>query len=433
MPLQIVRNDITRMTVDAIVNAANSLLAGGGGVDGAIHRAAGPKLDEACEALGGCRTGEAKATEGFDLACRHIIHTVGPVWRGGEQGEPEQLAACYRNALALAEELGCESVAFPLISAGTYGFPNALAMRIALNEIMRFLENSDMEVYLVVYSREAVAVSSRLFEDVAAYIDDNYVEARAQSPRGNLPGRDRPLARRMEAEEAPRRAQARGLFEGLFSRRERKEKARPDRPEARPKEAAEEAQEEARGNAPAPETAASYSISRHSIPEPEDEEALFEVESCEAESTFDLEPVCAARAVQPLESPDYGGDASKLSLDDMLAQVDEGFGEMLLRKIDEKRITDAQCYRRANIDRRLFNKIKNNPDYRPGKQTVLAFAIALELSLPETQEMLMKAGYALSHSSKSDIIVEYCILHHIYDIITVNQLLFQAQAQAPRA
>ena len=337
MPLHLVRNDITRMRVDAIVNAANHSLLGGGGVDGAIHRAAGPKLLEECRGLHGCETGRAKITRGYDLPCKYVIHTVGPIWRGGGHGEPELLASCYRNSLKLAREYGCESVAFPLISAGVYGYPKAQALQIAIREITAFLADNDMAVYMVLFTRDSVEVTGKLFGAIKAYIDDVYVDAHYDAAR-----------------EATRSLNI-------------------------------------RANAP--------------------------MMSKPREATFYGDAAFGEDAAAPM------------SLDDMLARMDEGFPAMLLRKIDERHMTDAECYKRANIDRRLFNKIKNNPGYRPGKQTVLAFAVALRLSLEETREMLSKAGFSLTHSSKSDIVVEYCIMNHIYDIFEINQVLFKLDLQ----
>lgn len=322
MPLEIIRNDITRMHVDAIVNAANESLLGGGGVDGAIHKAAGPKLLEACRALHGCKTGDAKITPGYDLPARYVIHTVGPVWQGGACSEHELLVSCYRRSLELAHEHGCETVAFPLISSGSYGYPKAQAMQTAIEVITAFLLDHDMTVYIVVFERDALAISSKLFQDVVEYIDDVYVDAHRDARR------------------EMRRSNA------LFSR-----------PTAQP-------------------------------------------------------PVlCDA--------------VPSVSLDDMLARVDESFAHMLLRKIDERQITDTDCYKRANIDRRLFNKIKNNPDYKPSKQTVLAFAIALEMSPEEARELLATAGFALSNSSKTDIVVEYFLRNRRFSVMDVNLMLFQ--------
>ena len=341
MPFEIIRNDITKMKVDAIVNAANRSLLGGGGVDGAIHRAAGPELLAACRRLNGCETGEAKITRGYQLPARYVIHTVGPVWQGGENGEKDQLTACYTHSLSLATQYGCESVAFPLISAGAYGYPKDQAMAVAVDAISHFLFENDMMVYLVVFGHTEFLTGKKLFRDVREYIDDVYA---ASHVRRNTESRREQLWRENESA-------ALDMDIALGTGR------------------AEEALPSAKPAAPAPSAV-----------------------------------------------PDW---------ESLLRRTDEGFSETLLRLIDEKGITDAQCYKRANVDRKLFSKIRSNPAYKPSKPTVFAFAVALELSLPETKRLLNKAGFSLTHSSKFDIILEYCIKTRRYNIYEINEVLFE--------
>ena len=318
MPVCIVRNDITKMKVDAVVNAANRTLLGGGGVDGAIHKAAGPKLLAECKTLGGCETGGAKLTRGYNMPCRYIIHTVGPIWQDGEHGEREKLASRYRTSLQLAKEAKCETVAFPLISSGAYGYPKDKALRVAIDTIGEFLAENDMTVYIVIFDKASYVISEKLFKDIKEYIDDRYAY-----------------------EHIDRRTRSLREFAGY-----------------------------------------------------------------------------------PMQmSADLKSD-SEPTLKEAVEQLDESFSEMLLRKIDERKITDAQCYKKANIDRKLFSKIRSDKRYKPSKTTAIAFAVALELSLDETKELLMKAGFALSHSNKFDIIIEYFIEHGNYNIFEINEALF---------
>ena len=325
MPLEIVRNDITKMTVDAIVNAANESLLGGGGVDGAIHYAAGPGLLAECKTLGGCNTGKAKITGGYNLPAKYVIHTVGPIYEDGKHGEKALLESCYRESLALAKEHNCETVAFPLISSGVYGYPKDQALKVAIDVISDFLLENEMKVYIVIFDKAAYKISEKLFSDIAEYIDDNYVD------------------------------------EHTDYRRERM-----------------------RMNAPMQASV-----------------GLFEADLCE----------CKAMSAED-------------DLDAKLRQIDESFSQMLLRKIDEKGMTDAECYKKANIDRKLFSKIRSDVHYKPSKPTAIAFAISLELTLSETEDMLKKAGFALSHSNKFDIIIEYFISRGNYNIFEINEALF---------
>jgi len=172
MALKIIQNDITKIQCDAIVNAANSTLLGGGGVDGAIHKAAGKELLLECTKLGGCKTGQAKLTRAYKLPCRYVIHTVGPKWKGGGNGEKELLESCYRESLKLAVEYKCESIAFPLISSGVYSYPKEQAFKVAVDTITEFLIHHDILVYIVVFDKSTFQISEKLFADITSYIDD---------------------------------------------------------------------------------------------------------------------------------------------------------------------------------------------------------------------------------------------------------------------
>lgn len=337
MPIQIIRNDITKIQCDAIVNAANSTLLGGGGVDGAIHKSAGRGLLLECMKLGGCKVGQAKITGAYKLPCKYVIHTVGPKWKGGNQSERELLESCYRESLKLAAANHCESLAFPLISSGVYGYPKDQALRVAVDVITQFLLEHDMLVYIVVFDKSSFKISEKLFSDIASYIDDKYVDTHFEFNR----------IRRDDSDESTLLAET-------------------------------------------------YLLS----------------DECKriGAAEFVPQPSVAMPEMQ--------------SLDDMLGKLDESFSEMLLRKIDEKGMKDSECYKKANIDRKLFSKIRSDRHYKPSKPTAIAFAIALELPLDETKDFLMKAGFALSHSNKFDIIIEYFIINENYNIFEINEALF---------
>ena len=336
MPFKIIRNDITKLSVDAIVNAANTNLQMGGGVCGAIFAAAGAdRLQTACNQYAPIKTGEAVITQGFNLPAKHIIHTAGPVYRGGNRGEEEQLRSCYANSMKLAVMQDCESIAFPLISSGIYGYPKADALRVATEVITDFITDNDIDVSLVVFDKAAVAVSEELLGEVESYIDEHYVDEH-----------EKPYRRR-----------------------------------------------------------------------------LLDVERSSIEEIQELNIRSVQLPIQKMEAPSMAME-EKSSLDDLVGNLDEPFSATLLRLIDATGRKDSDVYRRANIDRRLFSKIRSNVGYAPSKPTVLAFAVALELTLEQTSDLLERAGFALSRSRKFDVIVEYFIQSRKYDIFKINQVLF---------
>ena len=334
MPFKIIRDDITKLQVDAVVNAANTSLQNGGGVCGAIFAAAGAdRLQNACDNLAPIKTGEAVITQGFNLPSKFIIHTAGPVYQDGSQGEEKLLRACYKNSLELAAKHACKSIAFPLISSGIYGYPKAEALRVATSEILDFLGSYDIEVFLVVFDKSAFQVSKALLGEVESFIHACFAE-----------------------EESVKRQFLHDVLHVSFAYEKRDRAAKRERSE---------------------------------------------------EFTARIVPL-----------------ARKENLEDLVKNLDEPFSETLLRLIDQAGKKDSEIYRRANIDRRLFSKIRSNAAYSPSKPTVLAFAIALELSLEQTQNLLKKAGFALSRSRKFDVIVEYFIQNRKYDIYTINEVLF---------
>ena len=334
MPFNIVRQDITKMKVDAIVNAANTDLQMGGGVCGAIFKAAGAvQLQAACDKLAPIKTGEAVITSGFDLPAKFVIHAAGPVYRyqNAEQSE-KLLRSAYMESLRLAIENKCESIAFPLISSGIYGYPKDEALQVATAAIQDFLVNNDIDITLVVFDKSAFTVSRELLGAVESYIDEHYVDTHQIKRRKLL------------------------------------------------------------------------DVERQAISEADERANIFN------------EPLLE-EMLAPIGAP--------APLDDLVGNLDEPFSQMLLRLIDAKGMTDVEVYKRANLDRKLFSKIRSNKGYMPSKRTAIALAVALELSLEETDDLLKRAGYALSHAVKFDVIVEYFITNGKYDIFEINEVLFE--------
>ena len=361
MPFTIVRNDITRMQADAIVNTANPKPVIGSGVDAGIHRAAGPELLTAREKIGRIGVGDAAITPGFALNAKYVIHTVGPVWRGGLLGEGKLLRSCYESSLALALENGCESVAFPLISTGNYGFPKDKALQIALDAIRDFLKGHEMAVSLVVFDRESFQLSEKRFRDVSSFIDENYI-----------------LEKNLQQYGVSDKCAVRGIQQETILREQ---------------------------------------MRRRQAEEP---------------ACFNAAP-CSPMAVQPEAKPKKAAGRgfslpfpkAKPSLADLLAETDAGFSETLLKLIDQTGKKDSEIYTKANLSRQHFSKIRNNPHYQPTKPTAIALALALELDLEQTRDLISRAGYALTSSSKFDVIIMYFIREKNFNLFDINAALFE--------
>ncbi len=426
MPFQIIRNDITKVQADAIVNTANPLPAFGSGTDSAVYRAAGAeKLLKEREKIGIIHAGEAAVTPAFDLPAKYIIHTVGPEWRDGRHGETMTLASCYMKSMLLARQLQCRSIAFPLISAGINGFPKDQALNVALRTISAFLrdDDSEMDVTLVVFNRDVFELSSGLVHSVQQFVDDNYVERQASA--GYAGNASRPLSGAPRPAREEREKRERKLFSAFKARK----KETAERPETS------YSAEKPRPSYPAEKPDISYSKGKpkpsHPAGEPDISYAKGKPKpSAFAENLDDLaelyeKPESSAfrPAAQTVLFEQECSDITE-DLPEIIDRVAESFQERLMRMIDERGYTDPEVYKRANLDRKLFSKIRSNPQYTPKKATAVALAIALRLNIDETIDLLGRAGLALSPSSKADLIVEYCIKNGIYDIFEINAILF---------
>ena len=337
MPFEIVRNDITKMTVDAIVNSANPRPVVGLGTDSMIHAAAGPKLLTARQKIGPIGVGCAAITRAYDLNAKYVIHTVGPVWDNGSYGEEQLLRNCYDNSLKLAAKYRCKSIAFPLIATNNYGFPKDKALQIAISAFSSFLLENEMTIYLVVFHQEAYRLSEKLFQNVASYIDQHYVDAWDLAVYGPERNSCRQQAiRRMDMD--------------LY--------------------------------APS---------------------------------------VCESKSVPCAPAP----KAKASSLPDFLKQEDAGFTETLLNLIDKSGKKDSEIYKKALLSKQHFSKIRNNPHYKPTKATAISLALALELDLDTTRDLISRAGYALTNSSKFDLIIRYFIEQGLYNVVEINCVLFE--------
>ena len=416
MPFKIIRNDITRIEADAIVNTANPEPRYAGGTDAAIYKAAGAEdLLAERRKIGRIAPGEAAVTSAFRLPAKYIIHTVGPEWIDGRHGEYDILRSCYRKSLHLADQLGCESIAFPLIATGVYGFPKDQALEIALSVIREYLEGSDLDVILVVFGRGSYQIAAGLTERIEEYIDENYVAEQTAEEYGEL-------AEEFSGEFSGerRRLWRRGrLGSNVFLDAERTEgMAAAKAPKAGPTAAPTAAPLAAAEEAEAADVGADEAFYA------EDEAFV-----AGADSANEAVPYLSAKEAVPYreskKASSYAPKQKNASLEDAVNNLGESFQARLLRMIDERGMSDPEVYKRANVDRKLFSKIRCSEDYIPKKKTIVALAIALRLNMDDTRDLLASAGLMLTNNSKADVIVSFCIENGIYDIFEVNALLFK--------
>lgn len=369
MPFKIVRNDLTKMHVDAIVNTANEAPIYSCGVDTAVYKAAGEEeLLFERKKIGYMEEGQVAITSGFKLPAKYIIHAVSPYYVDGESGEEEKLRVCYRRSLRLAEQHDCKSIAFPLIATGSFGYPKEEGMRIAVDEINAFLLGHDMLIYLVVFDTRATQLGFNLYPDLEAYIDHNYVCEKREEEYGDryfgsvpkgTPGYEAYRQERIDFEKKLKQSAPRSRY-------------------SEPLMAKEETRDE-----------------------------------CVVES------ICE---VDDYSEEDYFGffEENDSAIKERMAHMADTFQQYLFYLIEQKGFTNAEVYKRAIVTKQLFSKIKKNPNYHPDKATAMRLCVGAKLSLDETKDLLARAGYALSPCDKSDIIFSYFLEHHVHDMIEID-------------
>ncbi len=334
MPFKIVRNDIIKMNTEAIVNTANDHATVGTGCDYAVYMAAGYEelLKYRKEKIGFVPEGEAFITPGFKLQAKYIIHAVSPLYMGGDQGEEGKLRSCYRKSLQIAKEHNIKSISFPLISTGGFGYPKEEGMRIAVDEIHAFLLENEMQIYLVVFDSKATMLGEKIYPDLKAYIDHNYVKKKRKEEYGD----------------------------------------------------------------------AYYSIFKIS------EKSAMPIEQASMDD------------IDESEENSYFEEKHESKLEERMKHISDTFSQYLMYLIQDKNMENAEVYKRAIVDKKIFSKIKNNVDYHPQKLTALCLCVGAKLNLDESKDLLARAGYALSPCDKTDIIFSYFIENKIYDMIELD-------------
>lgn len=376
MSFKIVRNDITKMHVDAVVNTANEAPTYGTGVDYAIYKAAGEvQLLEERRQIGFLKEGDVVITSGYQLPAKYIIHAVSPRYIDGESREEDKLRSCYRKSLALALENHCQSVAFPLISTGGFGYPKEEAMRIAVDEINAFLLRHNMLIYLVVFDTASTKLGLNLYPELEAYIDSNYVSDKREEEYGDRMFGSVPLG-------SPHF----GEYQILRDEVERSVKAVP------------------RMTSPCMST-------RPIVP----------MANIGPDASAVEGKVCAAQKATLCEE-DYSDfyEENESALKERMKHMSDTFQEYLLYLIAQKGLNNAEVYKNAIITKQLFSKIKLNPQYHPDKATAMRLCVGARLNLDETKDLLARAGYALSPCDKRDIIFSFFLENEVYDMIEID-------------
>ena len=406
MSFKIVRNDITKMNTEAIVNTADAHPTVGSGCDSAVYKAAG--YDELLkyreEKIGFVPEGNISITPGFALPAKYIIHAVSPLYMGGNEAEEERLRSCYRKSLQLAKENAIHSIAFPLISAGGFGYPKEEGMRIALDEINAFLLNNEMDIYLVVFDDKAKSMGKLIYPELEEYIDQNYVEDRHIEEYGG--GFFEGV--RSDADDAKGFLSGEGMAER--TRRRVDHRNRADKANA--------------GSALA--SMASMAMPKANASKPLALGSVFKKGSRpDTDECLRMSPASPKKDIEDFDSEcDVSFDdfetEHESKLEERMRHIADTFSQYLLYLIRDKQMENAEVYKRAIVDKKIFSKIKNNVDYHPNKLTALCLCVGARLNLDESKDLLARAGYALSPCDKTDIIFSYFIENGIYDMIELD-------------
>ena len=392
MPFKIVRNDITKMNTEAIVNTANNYPTVGTGCDYAIYKAAGydELLKYRVEKIGFVPEGDVFVTPGFNLQAKYIIHAVSPLYMGGNHGEESKLRSCYRKSLQMAKEHNIKSISFPLISTGGFGYPKEEGMRIAVDEMNAFLLKNEMQIYLVVFDTKATMLGEKIYPDLEAYIDHNYVKDKREEEYGDAyfgsaiptqPGYDTYFSNMQRLEERTERNAKRADF-------------------------------------------AHSALSPINVARKSEKTSWKDVilrKPAKSRSEVSVEQILMSAAAENREDSCFSFEEQHESkLEERMKHISDTFSQYLMHLIESKKMDNVEVYKRAIVDKKIFSKIKNNTDYHPQKLTALCLCVGAKLNLDESKDLLARAGYALSPCDKTDIIFSYFIENEIYDMIELD-------------